>query len=38
MTNEARVKPQLRFEEFEDSWSKLNFNEVSERVKRKNEI
>ena len=37
MTNEARVKPQLRFEEFEDSWSKLNLNEVSERVKRKNE-
>ncbi|MFQ3844758.1 restriction endonuclease subunit S [Staphylococcus pseudoxylosus] len=36
MTNEARVKPQLRFEEFEGSWSKLNLNEVSERVKRKN--
>ena len=36
MTNETRIKPQLRFEPFEDSWSKLNLNEVSERVKRKN--
>ncbi|SCS89390.1 Type I restriction-modification system, specificity subunit S [Staphylococcus cohnii subsp. cohnii] len=36
MTNETRNKPQLRFEPFEDSWSKLNLNEVSERVKRKN--
>jgi type I restriction enzyme S subunit len=36
MTNEARVKPQLRFKQFDEAWLKLNLNEVSDRVKRKN--
>ncbi|MFE8919437.1 restriction endonuclease subunit S [Staphylococcus pasteuri] len=36
MTNKSKVRPQLRFEKFKDDWIKLNLNEVSERVKRKN--
>lgn len=36
MTNESKVKPQLRFEQYKDDWFKLNLNEVTERVKRKN--